>query len=100
MLFAAVNTPFRWINGTARSLRSASFELATRAQPHPNVRLAARECDSARDQDCLYFTSEADEGVEVSAETLKVLGDRGIKLGLRIYAPMKEDENVSSRDHA
>ena len=49
---------------------------------------------------CVYFMSEADEGVETSAETLKVLGDRGIKLGLRIYAPTKEDKNVSSRDHA
>ncbi len=49
---------------------------------------------------CVYFMSETGEGLEVSAETLKVLGDRGIKLGLCIYAPTKEDENVSSRNHA
>jgi hypothetical protein len=36
---------------------------------------------------CVYFMSEADGSVEVSAQTLKVLGDRGIKLGLRTYAP-------------
>ena len=36
---------------------------------------------------CVYFVSETDEGMEASAETLKVLGDRGIKLGLHIYAP-------------
>ena len=42
---------------------------------------------------CVYFMSEADEGVEASAETLKALGDRGIKLGLRIYSPAEEDDN-------
>ncbi len=36
---------------------------------------------------CVYFMSEPDEGLEASAETLKVLGHRGIKLGLRTYAP-------------
>jgi hypothetical protein len=36
---------------------------------------------------CVYFVSEADGGVEVSAQTLKVLGERGVKLGLRTYAP-------------
>ena len=41
---------------------------------------------------CVYFMSEADEGVETSAETLKALGDRGIKLGLRIYSPAKEND--------
>jgi hypothetical protein len=42
---------------------------------------------------CVYFMSEADEGVETSAETLKILGDRGIKLGLRIYSPAEEGGN-------
>lgn len=42
---------------------------------------------------CVYFTGEADESVQASAETLKVLGDRGIKLGLRIYSPAAEDDN-------
>lgn len=41
---------------------------------------------------CVYFMSEADEGLEVSAETLKVLGDRGIKLELRMYSPAKEND--------
>ena len=42
---------------------------------------------------CVYFMGEADELVQASAETLKVLGDRGIKLGLHIYSPAKEDDN-------
>jgi hypothetical protein len=42
---------------------------------------------------CVYFMGEADEVVQASAETLKVLGDRGIKLGLRIYSPAEEDDN-------
>jgi len=36
---------------------------------------------------CVYFMSETDESLEVSAATLKVLGDRDIKLELSIYAP-------------
>ncbi|HEX7516885.1 MAG TPA: DUF4279 domain-containing protein [Chthoniobacterales bacterium] len=42
---------------------------------------------------CVYFTGEVDEVVQTSAETLKVLGDRGIKLGVRIYSPAEEDDN-------
>lgn len=45
---------------------------------------------------CVYFMSEADEGVETSAETLKALGDRGIKLGLRIYSPAEGDDVYGS----
>jgi hypothetical protein len=36
---------------------------------------------------CVYFGGEANEFVQASAETLKILGDRGIRLGLRIYSP-------------
>lgn len=39
---------------------------------------------------CVYFMAEPDEDVQVSAGTLNVLGDRGIKLGLRIYSPAEE----------
>ena len=42
---------------------------------------------------CVYFMGEVDEIVQASAETLKVLGDRGVKLGLRIYSPAEEDDN-------
>jgi hypothetical protein len=42
---------------------------------------------------CVYFMGEADEVVQASPETLKVLGDRRIKLGLRIYSPAEEDCN-------
>jgi Domain of unknown function (DUF4279) len=41
---------------------------------------------------CVCFMSEAGEGLEVAAETLEVLGDRGIKLELRIYSPAKEND--------
>lgn len=37
---------------------------------------------------CLYFTRETDEPVQASPGTLKVLGDRGIRLDLRIYSPL------------
>jgi hypothetical protein len=37
---------------------------------------------------CVYFTGEANEAVQASAETLKILGDRGIKLELQIYSPV------------
>jgi hypothetical protein len=36
---------------------------------------------------CVYFMGEPDEDVQASAGTLKVLGDRGIKLYLRVYSP-------------
>jgi hypothetical protein len=43
---------------------------------------------------CGFFMSGIDEGLEISAQTLKVLGDRGIKLGVCIYAPAEEDGNA------
>lgn len=42
---------------------------------------------------CVYFMAEADDFVQASPKTLKVLGDRCIKLGLRIYSPAEEDGN-------
>jgi hypothetical protein len=42
---------------------------------------------------CVYFMGEPDEDVQVSAGTLNALGDRGIKLGLRIYSPTEEDDD-------
>lgn len=42
---------------------------------------------------CVYFMGEADDVVRASPETLKVLGDRRIKLGLCIYSPAEEDGN-------
>ena len=36
---------------------------------------------------CGFFMNEDDEGLVVSADTLKVLGDRGIKLSLCLYPP-------------
>jgi hypothetical protein len=36
---------------------------------------------------CAYFMGEANEPVQASAGTLKVWGDRGIKLDLRVYSP-------------
>jgi hypothetical protein len=40
---------------------------------------------------CGWFMKEGDEGLEISAETLSALGDRGIKLGVCLYAPTSSD---------
>jgi len=40
---------------------------------------------------CGWFMKEGGEGLEVSAESLAALGDRGIKLGVCLYAPTAED---------
>lgn len=45
---------------------------------------------------CVYFTPQENEVVQASATTLKILGDRGIKLGLRIYSPTGEDDDYGS----
>jgi len=42
---------------------------------------------------CVYFMGEADDFVQASPKTLKVLGDRRIKLGLRIYSPAEDNGN-------
>ena len=42
---------------------------------------------------CVYFMGEADDFVQASPKTLKVLGDRRIKLGLHIYSAAEEDGN-------
>ena len=39
---------------------------------------------------CVYFTREAHKPVQASPQTLKALGDRGIKLKLHIYSPAEE----------
>jgi hypothetical protein len=45
---------------------------------------------------CGFFMQETDEGVDISAKTLKALGDRGIKLGLCLYAPVSNDHDVAA----
>jgi hypothetical protein len=39
---------------------------------------------------CGWFMNESNEGLEISAETLSALGDRGVKLGIDLYAPTLE----------
>ena len=36
---------------------------------------------------CGFFMDETDAGLEISADTMKLLSERGIKLGICIYAP-------------
>ena len=36
---------------------------------------------------CGLFMKEGNEGIEISASTLKLLGDRGVEMGLDIYDP-------------
>ncbi|WP_374380515.1 DUF4279 domain-containing protein [Dongia sp.] len=38
---------------------------------------------------CGWFMGSSDEGIDVSPENLKALGDRGIKLSICMYAPSK-----------
>jgi len=40
---------------------------------------------------CGWFMNESNEGVEISPNTLNQLGERGIKLGIDIYAPNTDD---------
>ena len=40
---------------------------------------------------CGFFMRETNEGLEVSAESLVALGQRGIVLGMDIYSPIRED---------
>jgi|GEM_PF-6158930 len=42
---------------------------------------------------CVYFMGAADDFVQASPKTLKVLGDRRIKLELRIYSPAEDNGN-------
>lgn len=46
--------------------------------------------DYSVDLFCGLFMKGSDEGIEISEKNLKALGERGIKLGLCIYAPLKE----------
>ena len=40
---------------------------------------------------CGFFMHETNEGLEVSAESLAALGQRGISLGMDIYSPTREE---------
>ncbi|WP_026221017.1 DUF4279 domain-containing protein [Thiofilum flexile] len=44
---------------------------------------------------CGLFMVESNEGLSISAKSMKALGERGIELGLDIYAPDPEDETDS-----
>ena len=39
---------------------------------------------------CGWFMASSNEGVEISAHTLRALGERGIKLSLDIYGPERD----------
>ena len=45
---------------------------------------------------CGFFMKQSDEGLEVSAAALKALGERGIKLGICLYAPSLKDRDVAA----
>lgn len=44
---------------------------------------------------CGFYMEVTNEGVEISSATLKLLGERGIALGLDIYGPVKENTSGS-----
>ena len=41
---------------------------------------------------CGFWMRETDEGMTISAETMKILSDRGIRLGFSVYAPLPDQE--------
>jgi hypothetical protein len=43
---------------------------------------------------CGFFMKETDEGLKISSESLRILGERSISLGLCIYAPMEKEEGA------
>ncbi|MEA3211408.1 MAG: hypothetical protein QOE70_4465 [Chthoniobacter sp.] len=43
---------------------------------------------------CGFFMTETDEGLEISAETMRILSDRRIKVGFCIYAPLEDEPKV------
>jgi hypothetical protein len=41
---------------------------------------------------CGFWMRESDEGMTVSVGTMKILSERGIRLGFCLYAPLPDDE--------
>jgi hypothetical protein len=41
---------------------------------------------------CGFWMRETDEGMTGSVETMKILSDRGIRLGFYVYAPLPDEE--------
>lgn len=44
---------------------------------------------------CGLFMSELNEGLSISSESIKALGERSILLGLDIYAPPEEEADTA-----
>jgi Domain of unknown function (DUF4279) len=49
---------------------------------------------------CGFFMKETDEGLEISSQSLRLLGDRSITLGFCIYAPLGDEEETKSEEPA
>jgi hypothetical protein len=65
-------------------------EVLSRLTPSTNVwRISSGRYEI--DLYCGFFMQETNEGLEVSAESLAALGQRGIALGMDIYSPIRED---------
>ena len=45
---------------------------------------------------CGLFMECSNEGVEISPESLRVLGSRGVKIGLDVYGPLSDDQETKS----
>lgn len=46
---------------------------------------------------CGLFMAETDEGVEISTDSLNMLGQRGIKFGFCVYAPAPSYDSIIAR---
>ncbi len=45
---------------------------------------------------CGFFMKETNEGIELSAETMRMLSERGIKVGICLYAPTEDVQPTDS----
>ncbi|WKE65378.1 DUF4279 domain-containing protein [Gallaecimonas kandeliae] len=58
-----------------------------------NLKVWAKISSSCRiDLFCGLFMKHSNEGLSVSAESMKALGERGIELGLDLYGPDEADD--------
>ncbi len=64
-------------------------EIFSRLPEDPAVWARFRE-EFEVDMFCGFWMCETDEGMIVSAQTMKILADRGISLGFCVYAPLPD----------
>ena len=74
---------------TPENLDAQIEEILSKVSSDPGVWMQLRERYTLEIFSGLFMNAEI-EGLTISAKTVRALGDRGIELGLDIYAPTKE----------